>query len=107
MRWRWRWGRNEAPIAGGARCVACRARMGGPHGGPRGARRLCDLVDGEEAEIARIDFQDPRVLRKFAAMGLLPGTHVTLVRRWPVCVFRVGESEFAVDGTLAKGIYVL
>ena len=67
---------------------------------------LCELPEGEVARIARVDFRNPREFRKFMAMGVLPGSEITLIRRRPVCVFRIGESEFAIDDELAQAIIV-
>jgi len=39
-------------------------------------------------------------------MGILPGTHITVIQRFPSYVFQVGYSQFAVDRHLAEVIYV-
>lgn len=44
--------------------------------------------------------------RKLAAMGILPGVPLELLRRYPAYVFRVGQAEFAVDVELASRIRV-
>lgn len=61
---------------------------------------------GEEARVVEIKADDPSQLKKLVAMGLLPGTVVTLVQRVPVCVFRVGESEFACDESISRTVLV-
>ncbi|NPV52107.1 MAG: ferrous iron transport protein A [Firmicutes bacterium] len=106
-RWGWRWGRGRGPAgkwAGGQ----VDGRRGATPGRPGLAYglRLCDLGPGEEAEIAFVDAHSMRDLQKFVAMGVLPGARVKLIQRIPVCVFRIGESEFAIDGELSRTIYL-
>ena len=67
---------------------------------------LSEMHPGQEARVVEIKTNDPSQLRKLIAMGLLPGTIVTLVRRAPVCVFRVGESEFACDESISRAVLV-
>jgi len=40
------------------------------------------------------------------SMGVLPGTSLTLMRTYPSYIFKVGQSEFAVDEELAREIFV-
>ena len=42
----------------------------------------------------------------FAAMGVLPGTRLRLLQRYPAFVFRIGYAEFAVDEALGSRIGV-
>ncbi|HHV62739.1 MAG TPA: ferrous iron transport protein A [Firmicutes bacterium] len=101
----WRWG-------GGWAGGWCRGRVGGPESAAPGrpgagrGRRLCDLGPGEEGEIAFVDAHSMRDLQKFMAMGVLPGARVKLIQKLPVYVFRIGESEFAIDDELSRTIYL-
>lgn len=45
-------------------------------------------------------------MKKFIALGILPGTHVTIVKHTPTVVLRVGYSEFAFDRPLASTVKV-
>src|ERR1043166_9612868 len=60
---------------------------------------LAELRNGEGAIVQ--EFSEQRHVRKFLSLGILPGTHVTLVKDFPAVVLRVGYSEFALDRALA------
>ncbi len=65
---------------------------------------LAEIKPGHNALIER--FQDPANARKFFALGILPGTTVTVLKQSPAIVVRVGYSEFAFDKTLAQTVLV-
>ena len=67
---------------------------------------LCDLQPHQGGHIAYIHMHDPKRLQKLMAMGMLPGTSITLLRRFPSFVFEAGHSQFAVDEEIASDIYV-
>lgn len=72
----------------------------------------CDavaLTDLRERETARVsclvDPAAPSAVR-LASAGVLPGTEVTLVQRWPAFVLRLGYAELAMDRETAALIRV-
>ncbi len=67
---------------------------------------LCDMQPGQGGQITYIQMHDPKRLQKWIAMGVLPGVSITLLRRFPSCVFEVGYSQFAVDEEIAADVYV-
>jgi DtxR family Mn-dependent transcriptional regulator len=67
---------------------------------------LTELRPGEPGEIAYLAASDVRKMQKLMSMGVLPGTSVTLTRTYPSYIFKVGQSEFAVDEELAREIFV-
>ena len=70
-------------------------------------RAHCSLADLEAGEGAVVEgFRQHANVRKFLSMGILPGTHVTIVKTWPAFVVRAGYSEFAFDRTLAAIVKV-
>jgi len=69
-----------------------------------GAVPLSNLRSGESAVIEK--FLQIGNVRKFLSLGILPGTHVTIVRHSPAVVLRVGYSEFALDRALASTVQV-
>lgn len=92
-----------------------------PHGRPippgeccRLARRstdigvvpLTEMKVGEQGEIAYLATGDTRKMQKLMSLGVLPGNHVRLKRRFPSFIFDVGNSEFAVDEQLAREIFI-
>ncbi len=69
-------------------------------------RPLNALKPGQEGRIAYLHMGDPRRMQKLMAMGVLPGTSVRLIRRFPSFIFQMSYSRFAVDEDMARGIYV-
>ncbi len=67
---------------------------------------LCDGKPGAEGTVAYLTTRDNREVQKLMAMGVLPGTDIELIRRFPSYVFQVGYSQFTIDRPLAEVIYV-
>ena len=88
------------PIPPGSCCEQARAE------GAVGVVALTELKPGEPGEIAYLAASDVRKMQKLMSMGVLPGTSVTLLRTYPSYIFKVGQSEFAVDEELAGEIFV-
>jgi Fe2+ transport system protein FeoA len=61
---------------------------------------------GAAGDVVGIDTRDQAQMRKLMAMGILPGTHIQLLRRFPSFVFQVDYSQFTVDRELALSILV-
>jgi Fe2+ transport system protein FeoA len=70
-----------------------------------GATALTALRPGAEATVSCLE-ADGSAMAKLAALGILPGARLRLLRRYPVYVFRIGYSEVAVDDTLAELVRV-
>jgi DtxR family Mn-dependent transcriptional regulator len=68
--------------------------------------RLSELAPGERAEIRYI-VGGREVQSKTIAFGLLPGEKLRVIRVFPTFVIQVGNTQFALDRTLADSIYVL
>jgi DtxR family Mn-dependent transcriptional regulator len=88
------------PIPPGSCCDQARAD------GNVGVVALTELKPGEPGEIAYLAASDVRKMQKLMSMGVLPGTSVTVLRTYPSYIFKVGQSEFAVDEELAREIFV-
>lgn len=88
------------PIPSGSCCEQARAA------GSVGVVALTELKPGDPGEIAYLAAGDVRKMQKLMSMGVLPGTSVTLLRTYPSYIFKVGQSEFAVDEELAREIFV-
>ncbi len=67
---------------------------------------LVDMHPGERGTIAYLHTGRHDILRKLMALGLLPGAPVELIRTFPSYVFRLGETEYAVDRDIAAAVYV-
>lgn len=88
------------PIPSGSCCEQARTA------GEVGVVALTELKVGEPGEIAYLAASDVRKMQKLMSMGVLPGTSLTLLRTYPSYIFKVGQSEFAVDEDLAREIFV-
>ncbi len=88
------------PIPPGECCEAARAS------GETGVVALTELKAGENGEIAYLSTSDPKKMQKLMSMGVLPGNNLLLSRTYPTFIFKVGNSEFAVDDELAREIFV-
>ena len=67
---------------------------------------LSSLPVNQKAEVTHLEMQDPQRLKKLIAIGVLPGSQITLLQRFPSYVFQIGWSQFSVDRELASSIYV-
>jgi len=88
------------PIPPG-RC--CRERK---HTAHQAVAALADLKPGERGAIAYLSSNQPDVVQKLMALGALPGSPVLVVQLFPSVVFQVGQTQIAVDKTLAADIFI-
>lgn len=88
------------PIPPGECCEVAKAT------GVIGVVALTELKAGEAGEIAYLSTSDPKKMQKLMNMGVLPGNRLDLSRSYPTFIFRVGNSEFAVDEELAREIFI-
>lgn len=88
------------PIPPGECCEEARAS------GSVGVVALTELKAGEKGEIAYLSTTDPKKMQKLMSMGVLPGNTLHLGRTFPTYIFKVGNSEFAVDQEMAREIFV-
>ena len=86
-----------------------------PHGypvTPRTARRgrlLADLAEGQDGSIVRVYEKEPALLKLFAALKLLPGSRVRLIRRLPDDTFEilVNQRKVQVGLKAARGLWLV
>ena len=67
---------------------------------------LADLNPRQRGKIAYIQSRQSGEIQKLMAIGILPGTSIHLIRRYPSYVFEVGNTQYAVDRNIANEIYV-
>ena len=67
---------------------------------------LSELEAGRAGRIAYVHAPQRSDLQKLLAMGALPGAAITLQQTFPSFVFRVGNTQVAVDREIANSIYV-
>jgi DtxR family Mn-dependent transcriptional regulator len=68
---------------------------------------LSEMEAGQGGRIMYIHTHGESSIRKLMAMGVLPGFDVSLIQRYPSYVFRVGQTQIAVDADIASEIFVL
>ncbi len=88
------------PIPPGDCCIEARQQ------GQPGIVALTELKSGESGEIAYLAASDDKKMQKLMSMGVLPGSQVTLMQKFPSYIFKVGHSQFAVDDMLAREIHI-
>jgi DtxR family Mn-dependent transcriptional regulator len=90
-----------------------------PHGDPIPSRdgvlaapagtRLNELADGRAATVARVQSDDPELLRYLGQLGLYPGAPVCIHRREPFSgplFIRVGDNEHTIGREVGDSVFV-
>jgi DtxR family Mn-dependent transcriptional regulator len=67
---------------------------------------LSELAPGQSGKIAYIHTRDDSKLQKMMAIGVIPGMKIRLLQSFPSFLFELGNSQFAVDESIAKEIFV-
>jgi len=67
---------------------------------------LAQLNPGDKGKIAYIYAPQAKEFQKLITMGVLPGAPIKLIQRSPSYVFKIRQTQFAVDKELAESIYV-
>lgn len=68
--------------------------------------RVSELNPGDEGEVKYLMADEP-VLQKIITLGLLPGKRFRILRVFPAYVIEMGNTNFAIDKTIADTIYAL
>ncbi len=71
---------------------------------PSGMKRLADLDPGQSGEVVAIETRQATRLDRLSALGVVPGSLITLLQRAPAFILRVGETELTVDENIAREI---
>jgi DtxR family Mn-dependent transcriptional regulator len=69
-------------------------------------RPLSDLEVGQRGIITFISSRYRSQLNKLSSLGIIPGTTVRLLQRYPTHVIQVGESSIALDRKVTSNIFV-
>ncbi|MCB4756691.1 MAG: metal-dependent transcriptional regulator [Elusimicrobia bacterium] len=67
---------------------------------------LDKLDRGERAKIVYLHLRDNPPLQRLLSMGLIPGSTVEILQRFPTYVVQCGESQMAFDEGIAAAIFV-
>ena len=73
---------------------------------PAEAVTLTGLALGDHASVTGLAGEYDAAMAHLVAVGVVPGTELTLIQRYPAFVFRIGNTEFALDEGLARRIRV-
>jgi len=73
---------------------------------PGGLKRLSELTPGQSGEVVTIATHQVARLDRLSALGVVPGSIVTVAQRTPAFVLRVGETELTVDESIAHEILI-
>jgi Fe2+ transport system protein FeoA len=68
--------------------------------------RLVELREDESARVSCLEDPGGAVALRLASAGVLPGTEVRMLQRWPAFVIRIGFAELALDGEAARHVRV-
>ena len=72
----------------------------------RAVSTLAQLKVKDKGHIAYLEAKNPSKMQKLISIGAIPGVPITLLRRFPSYVFKIGQTQFAIDKELASAIYV-
>jgi DtxR family transcriptional regulator, Mn-dependent transcriptional regulator len=67
---------------------------------------LSELSPGQSGKIAYVHTGDDSKLQKMMAIGVIPGMKIKLLQSFPSFLFELGNSQFAVDASIAREIFV-
>ena len=73
---------------------------------PPGSRTVRDLRTGERAAVAHLAGESSARHNALAVFGLVPGSEVVLLQRYPSYVVEVGETVIALESDVAASIVV-
>ena len=67
---------------------------------------LAELTPGEVGRIVFITPKSHARLDRLASLGIVPGSDIRLHQKRPTCVIQVGQTDVAIDSTVAGEIFV-
>ena len=70
------------------------------------ARPLSELRPGQKGRVAYIGTDDGRRLEQLSSLGIVPNAVLCLLQKRLAAVIQVGETEVALDFSIARQIYV-
>lgn len=89
-----------------------------PHNNPIPEGDCCEKLDKDNSialvncdngfygEVSYIKTDDGKKLQKIMNLGLIPGSKIQLIQKFPNFVFQLGNTQLAVDRELANEIFV-
>lgn len=68
--------------------------------------RLTDIKSNSKLTITSIDMKNLDIIKKLAALGLLPGTEIEVTQRYPSYILEIDNTTITIDKKLASYIHV-
>jgi len=94
---------HDRPIPQGNCCLTLAS---GPGGIVQPVAPLSDMAVGDLCEIVLIRPRTHSRLDRLATYGVAPGSRVHLHQKRPAFVIQIGETDLALDGEVARDIFV-
>lgn len=64
------------------------------------------MKTGEQGVVTHFKSSDETIVNKLTAMGMIPGTKITLEHRFPSFIIKMGNTRLAFDEMIARSICV-
>lgn len=68
--------------------------------------RAIDLKVGQSGLITHLNTADSKKLKKYMAVGILPGMSIKVDQNFPYYLFRIENAQIALDKELARDVLV-
>jgi len=68
--------------------------------------RAIDLKVGQSGVITHLNTVDGKKLKKYMAVGILPGMSIKVEQNFPYYLFRIENAQIALDKDLARDVLV-
>jgi Fe2+ transport system protein FeoA len=69
-------------------------------------KSLKNLKSGESGIVVRLDTSVSSEIRKLTAFGIVPGTNIKVIQKYPAVIVQIGFTQAALDNKLANIITV-
>jgi ferrous iron transport protein A len=64
------------------------------------------LYPGEGGIVSKVRSSDDRIVQKLKTMEIMPGTSITLEKRYPAFLVKAGKNHWVLEENLIRAIYV-
>jgi len=69
-------------------------------------KSVADMEVGQKATIVSLKMENQETIRKLMALGIVVGSDVELIQKFPTYVIKVGHTQIAIDETIASAIFI-
>ena len=68
--------------------------------------KITELKVGESCKVVGLDTSNEKKLQKLLSMGILPGSVIEILRKFPSYILQIGQTQYAVDTGIVDAIFV-